>query len=338
MKKHNSSRFLFVVISFFFTQKIAKGSTYYEVQNFHVLLDESPRYVIRVKDLLQCTLECTRSVNCLHVNFGVISHECQIFDKTIRLMVLPSKEFHYLKVMRSPCAQNPCKNATECIDLAGMEFKCACAKQQAGRLCQYNVIHHWVLTDDREQGMSLVNGPTFLEGRTPGTKAIAFKNPPYPCYAELKTVQHYFVSFSIACWLRLNSNSDIQVIFGDTGKPNRAFSLFAKKGPYLVFTRNSLDSSPRFRVQSRLLPIGRWCHVAVTWDQVNGIARVYVDAEESGRQSFNVTKSWYAASKDGYRIGCYGYSAESQLDGSMADLYIIEGALNRHDLNALMGS
>ncbi|XP_031564723.1 uncharacterized protein LOC116300092 isoform X2 [Actinia tenebrosa] len=78
----------------------------------------------------------------------------------------------------------------------------------------YSILAHWSL-NGTEQGLSLHGGPTFVEGRYPGSKAINF-NQPSNCFARIPKVELRGKSFTIALWVKVNSSLDRdQVVLGD---------------------------------------------------------------------------------------------------------------------------
>ena len=53
--------------------------------------------------------------------------------------------------------------------------------------------------------------------------------------------------------------------------------------------------------------VGRWHHVAVTWDQSLGEARMFIDATQVGFNTFDTSISWYPP-RATYEIGNDGHS------------------------------
>ena len=102
------------------------------------------------------------------------------------------------------------------------------------------------------------------------------------------------------------------------------------------FHRHSTDHLWYKVISSTTAKVGKWHHVAVTWDQSLGGARMFIDATQVGFNTFNTSISWYPP-RATYEIGDDGHSSEHQFVGSIMDLYIIDGALNTTELKTLKG-
>jgi hypothetical protein len=106
---------------------------------------------------------------------------------------------------------------------------------------------------------------------------------------------------------------------------------------HLRFNRHSLLPNVYYDLNTQLtnwiVDINKWQHVAVTWDQLLGVVKLYIDANEVGAKPFDTSMTWYAP-RDTYEIG---YLGVNQFLGSVMDLYIIEGVLNSEQLKYLRG-
>jgi hypothetical protein len=126
---------------------------------------------------------------------------------------------------------------------------------------------------------SLYGGPTFVEGRYPGSKAINF-NQPSNCFALIPKVELRGRSFTIALWIKVKSIQDRQqVFFGDWYSPWHFCFKITYEGK-VYFQRHS-HAQPWYNLQSSTtIDVGKWSHVAATWDQNAGLVKLFINANE----------------------------------------------------------
>ena len=88
-------------------------------------------------------------------------------------------------------------------------------------------------------------------------------------------------------------------------------------------------------VNGDVTSLNQWLHVAITWDQGQGLARLYIDAVEAGSLSFRPQEQFYPPSGKAYHVG--SDSQGNQFYGSMMDLYVLDQALTPQQINDLRG-
>lgn len=114
---------------------------------------------------------------------------------------------------------------------------------------------------------------------------------------------------------------------------NFAFQILSNLRPN--FKRFDKTVGSDFGIEAvNALTLGKWHHVAVTWDKKLNVVKLFIDHVEDASKSFSSSfveqeqMAWY-------QLGDDFYSENHQLDGSISDLYFIEGALTAEQLPVL---
>ena len=190
----------------------------------------------------------------------------------------------------------------------------ACRKDGVSRLYATVVSNH--STFFLRLTYRLHGGPTFVEGRYPGSKAINFDQTSDCSFARIPKVELRGRSFTIALWVKFMELPPVnrtQSIFGDWSKPFN-FILRLQTGE-VSFVRQKANAS-KWTVFRLTTPIShkknQWFHVGVTWDQGKGLGKLYVDAKEVSNNSFDTNATWFPPNEK-FEIGadtCYPSSVE----------------------------
>lgn len=177
-------------------------------------------------------------------------------------------------------------------------------------------------------------------GRCPGSYAVTFDPTEHAqvSFAEVwpSTDIGKRKSFSIACWIKLNSyqsNTDYkQVIYSDPAREN--FQLGIQYGKIFLLSSKASDGKLWMKIAYERIPIKNWTHVAAIWD--GGIIKLYVDGEERDGYSLDSPKrqdSSFGESATAFIAGNPNYNFKDyQFLGSIMDLYVFGTALSRDDV------
>ena len=176
-----------------------------------------------------------------------------------------------------------------------------------------------------------------MKGRFPGSKAIRFNKS--KSYASTPEIGINDKNFTISCWINVALIKGLvpHAIYGDWFSPFQ-FVFVVSRDRKLRFNRYSKMSKKKYSVLSgTLIPLNQWIHVAVTWKQNEGLAQLYMDAVEVGNKSFSPDEKFYEPTGRQYQIGNDGHSNDHQFYGAIMDLYVLDVALSRDELNHLRG-
>ena len=184
----------------------------------------------------------------------------------------------------------------------------------------------------------LVNNPTFVEGRYNGSRAIHFSQ--YGSWANLPVINILNKNFTITCWIYATSyrSQHSQCIYGDWS-PNWQFTFYLHSDSNKIcFQRHSKAGGDDewMNVEGDVTLLNQWLHVAITWDQDQGLARLYIDAVEAGSLSFRPQEKFYPPTGKAYHVG--SDTQGNQFYGSMMDLYVLDQALTPQQINDLRGT
>ena len=175
-----------------------------------------------------------------------------------------------------------------------------------------------------------------MKGRYPGSKAISFNQS--ESYASTPEIGINNKNFTIACWIKVAFIRKFsQAIYGDWFSPWQFYFHISNTGN-LAFERHlKIPSGWWILLSGTLIPLNKWIHVAVTWKQNEGLAQFYMDAVEVGNKSFSPSDTFYEPTGRQYQIGNDGHSDDGQFYGAIMDLYVLDVALSRDELNHLRG-
>ncbi|XP_032223250.2 uncharacterized protein LOC116604649 [Nematostella vectensis] len=339
------SRILFFLIMTTTTENIKSSSidlhnVYFEIKENQAVPDQSLTE-IEVRDDVECISACTKHEECFvasqHKDTGRRS-TCRIYGYNIfrayksGMGLVSDKHSRVFRVI-DPCSKTPCQNGGSCTS-KGDSYTCTCPNTHVGRTCQAAILQHWLL-DGTDSGLTSI-GALLRRGRKPGTTAISFSLKGQ--HALVPEVELRGRSFSIACWVKVTTQSLFQVIYGDWYPPYQF--VFFYYGGKLAFQRHSSLGVAWYHYEGApdSFPVAAWCHVAVSWDQSRGTVKLFVDAVLVGSSVFDINMTWHPPSGHEYMIGDDGrIGSNNQFFGSMMDLYIIAGALHQHDVEKLRG-
>lgn len=91
----------------------------------------------------------------------------------------------------------------------------------------------------------------------------------------------------------------------------------------LYFKRRRADGTSKlfYTTGNYFVKPGVWHHVAITWNQKTGNARIFLDGEEAGYSKWTSGAEWKEDDPNGYRLS-------NKFIGEMEDLYFIKGDLD----------
>ena len=159
-------------------------------------------------------------------------------------------------------------------------------------------------------------------------------------YATAPIIRINNKNFTIACWIKVTlSRNEIQFLYGDWFSPwHFYFGIFENGQAIFQFhCYNAASKIEWWSIFGRVIPLNQWIHVAVTWKQNEGLAQLYMDAVEVGNKSFSPNDKFYEPTGRQYQIGNDGHSDDHQFYGAIMDLYVLDVALSRDELNHLRG-
>ena len=145
-------------------------------------------------------------------------------------------------------------------------------------------------------------------------------------------------NFTIACWIKVAlSRNERQFIYGDWFSPWQ-FIIGIYKTGQAIFQFHCYNAAYEWwHILGEVISLNQWIHVAVTWKQNQGLAQLYMDAVEVGNKSFSPNDTFYEPTGHQYQIGNEGHSDDHQFYGAIMDLYVLDVALSRDELNHLRG-
>ncbi|KXJ20736.1 hypothetical protein AC249_AIPGENE12282 [Exaiptasia diaphana] len=198
-------------------------------------------------------------------------------------------------------------------------------------LAGLNVLAHWSLNGS-ETGLTLHGGPTFVEGRLPGTKAIAFTK--INSYARIPRVSLQHRSFTIAVWIKVYSIlSRPQHFVSDWYSPYNFYFGILQNNGNLIFSRHTQNGDwPSVKTSFSITP-KNWQHVAVTWNSTNLEYKLYLNGTEVYSKILSSDKTRWRSERSTFELGDSKHSLESQFLGELMDLYIIDGTVNTEQIN-----
>ena len=181
---------------------------------------------------------------------------------------------------------------------------------------------------------SFSGSPSFIKGRCPGNNATVFNQT--NSFATAPIISLNGRSFTISCWIKQIKwvRDQFGAIYGDWHRPWQF--LLSSKNQRIAFQRHSTGSDEWPYLESNILPLRNWTHVAVTWQHATGILVMYADGKVIGQGSYE-NETFYGPTGVQYKIGEDGHSQNHQFYGSVMDLYVFGKALSLDEVNRLRG-
>ena len=91
-------------------------------------------------------------------------------------------------------------------------------------------------------------------------------------------------------------------IYGDWHYP-RQF-LLSTKEQKILFNRHSYDKDEKlWSLTSKEIPLKKWIHVVVTWNNETGKVFIYADGVEIAYKTFSISAKFYNPSRRLYVVG-----------------------------------
>ncbi|EDO45038.1 predicted protein [Nematostella vectensis] len=181
------------------------------------------------------------------------------------------------------------------------------------------------------------NSPIAEAGFYPGTRATAYDKFS-ECYTEIPVmIDLRGKSFTIAAWIKIKAKSQMtQTIISDWADPQQ-FTFSLSSSQRLLFKRYYKDGTPNQILSSKVVSIGRWYHVAVTFDKESGLVRLYLDTIEIESLVFDM-KEWRGPSSKPI-IGDSLSTAfpDQKFSGAIMDVYVFGVVKSGGELDDLRG-
>jgi len=229
------------------------------------------------------------------------------------------------------------------------------------RLIAYYPFNH--LNDDKwdrmvntlaEPAMNTRNGGAvgarWAQGRWPGKEALEFKRPGDRVRINLDGT---YASLTLACWVKVDSvdkkyNSLLLTDGYESGEPHwqiyedgsLMFSIgYAAPGEKRITqkTNQMYFSRPVFTADS----LGRWHHLAVTYDNATGTVLQYFDGREVGREVSSLHQPGRPIAFGPCEFGNWGLSTQGHpfpirtLNGAIDEFAIYQSALSATEIQTM---
>ena len=157
-------------------------------------------------------------------------------------------------------------------------------------------------------------------------------------YATAPIIRINEKNFTIACWIKVVLIREFeQALYGDWFSPWQFFFGISDAGNLRFDRHRKIPYGWWILLSGTIIPLNQWIHVAVTWKQNEGLAQLYMDAVEVGNKSFSPSDKFYEPTGHQYQIGNDGHWDDHQFYGAIMDLYVLDVALSRDELNHLRG-
>jgi hypothetical protein len=228
------------------------------------------------------------------------------------------------------------------------------------RLIAYYSFKHWA--DDRwdriinnftvppnKKRMGGAVGARWTEGRWPGKEALEFKRPGDRVRMKLDGT---YAALTLSCWVKVDSvdkkyNSLLLTDGYDNGEPHwqiyedgsLMFSIMYRPADAMKTAKYNqiYYSKPIFTADS----LGRWHHLAVTYDNTSGEVIQYFDAQEVGREISPLHQPSRDIAFGPCEIGNWGLSTQNHespirnLNGAIDEFAIFSAVLNPSEVRTL---
>jgi len=167
-----------------------------------------------------------------------------------------------------------------------------------------DMIGCWLL-DDTESEVILRKGPYYTDDDSNGITALYLDGN--GSFADVPAVSLQFPAITIMCWLKvLEPAKTPGYVYADWSWPHQ-FAIWVHgnwKVLFFQFRNNNLEDVLAMYTG---IPFNVWIHVAVTWDQANRTAKIFVNGQEKGSKTASVGLSSYemrSNSHSYYQVGC----------------------------------
>jgi len=193
-------------------------------------------------------------------------------------------------------------------------------------------------------------GAQWTQGRWPGKEALEFKRPGDRVRMNLDGT---YAALTFACWVKVDSvdkkyNSLLLTDGYESGEPHwqiyedgsLMFSIgYAASGEKRITMKNNqiYYSKPVVTADS----LGRWHHLAVTYDNASGMARQYFDGKEVGREVSALHQPGRPIVFGPCELGNWGLPIQGHqfpirtLNGAIDEFAIYHAALGPSEIQAL---
>ena len=123
-------------------------------------------------------------------------------------------------------------------------------------------------------------------------------------------------------------------IYGDWQYPYQF--LLSTKEQRISFHRHSHDENEEWwSLTSKEIPLKKWIHLVVTWNNEAGKVFIYADGVEIAYRTFSTSAKFYDSSRHLYVVG--NAKKTHQFQGSVMDLFVFGTALSLDEINKLRG-
>lgn len=123
-------------------------------------------------------------------------------------------------------------------------------------------------------------------------------------------------------------------IYGDWQNPWQF--VLSTKEQKILFNRRSYDKDEEWwSLTSKEIPLKKWIHLVVTWNNEAGKVFIYADGVEIAYRTFSTSAKFYDSSRYLYVVG--NAKKTHQFQGSVMDLFVFGTALSLDEINKLRG-
>ena len=123
-------------------------------------------------------------------------------------------------------------------------------------------------------------------------------------------------------------------IYGDWQYPWQF--VLSTKEQKILFNRHSHDKNEEWwSLTSKEIPLKKWIHLVVTWNNKAGKVFIYADGVEIAYRTFPTSAKFYDSSRHLYVVG--NAKKTHQFQGSVMDLFVFGTALSLDEINKLRG-
>ena len=193
-------------------------------------------------------------------------------------------------------------------------------------------------------------GARWTQGRWPGKEALEFKRPGDRVRMNLDGT---YAALTLACWVKVDSvdkkyNSLVLTDGYESGEPHwqifedgsLMFSIgYAAPGEMRITakTNQTYYSKPVFGADS----LGRWHHLAVTYDNASGVVVQYFDGQEAGREVSPLHQPGRPIVFGPCELGNWGLPTQGHqfpirtLNGAIDEFAIYQSALSTPEIQAM---
>lgn len=148
-------------------------------------------------------------------------------------------------------------------------------------------------------------------------------------------------SWSFTFWFQPTSLGSLEHTIIASGSPNngrRYHAYFTGSPAFFTFDAYTSNAVRFAHIQSDIgvVSVNQWVHIAVTWNQVNGILNLYVNGTLSKTSSFSTSALMRPPNENTTHIGYVEGDSEATFTGYIDELWFFSGDLNNERVILVM--